>query len=525
MSQLSLKDLAGQAAGRLAPLLQQALAAVPGLNRRLLVISLGDFAVQALVLAKGTAGPEVVRFAEATFETSVRNVRTRLARILETLGDETACQVLIVSPEVRFLAAELPEPPKRRFGRSPALAEGARWEMAPFLDFPSERALIGVSRLHRDGAPHPEEPPEAPAEDGPPRRPAWIFALDRQLYDTLKRACREHKKRLLGVLPEETFGWALTGPDKEGAALLIDWRLYEVLGALTRDGKPLRVLREPIRGGEEDHEVLARVIDELLLDAGEVSEVVIGGPQAEKADLSRLFGGHGGPLVRKWSSEQDLLFAAASGPLPARYLGLLGAAAGWTAAGPRAGGALIDVSKPLPVLIREHVHALPLALLGLLALGLGGQYLHLKQKTYRLESKTVQLGEQKKTLEEAANAESRLKNRYRDLKQRKSELARKNDLLAGGLQERHRQLLGLLRDLTTRIPGDIRLSRLSQFSDRIFFIEGTTGHYPAITECVVSLKESPLVEKCQLEKSTRQGEEREANYTFTIRLRLEERHG
>lgn len=526
MSQLSLKDLASQATARLTPLLQQALAALPGFNRRLLVISLGDFAVQALVLTKGAAGPEVVRFAEVTFDTSVRNVRTRLARIMEALDDETAGQVLIVSPEVRFVAAEVPDPPKRRFSRSPALAEGARWEIAPFLDFPSERALIGLSLLPTGGAAHPDERPEAPAEEGPPRRPAWIFALDRQFYDTLKRACREHKKRLLGVLPEEAFGWALTGPDKEGAALLIDWHLYEVLGALTRDGKPVRVLREPIRGGEPDHRVLARVIDELLHDTSEVSEVIIGGgPQSEQADLGQLFDGHGGPLVRKWSSEQDLLFAAAAGPLPARYLGLLGAAAAWTAAGPKAGGALIDVSKPLPVLVREHVHALPLALLGLLALGLGGQYLHLKQKTYRLENQTIQLSEQKKSLGEAAAAESRLKSRYRDLKERKSELARKNELLAAGLQERHRQLLGLLQDLTTRIPGDIRLSRLSQFSDRIFFIEGTTLHYPAITECVVNLKESPQVEKCQLEKSTRQGEERQASYTFTIRLRLEERHG
>ena len=526
MSQLSLKDLASQATGRLTPLLQQALAALPGLNRRLLVISLGDFAVQALVLAKGTAGPEVVRFAEVTFDTSVRNVRTRLARIMESLGPEPARQVLIVSPEVRFVAAEVPAPPRRRFGRgSLPLTEGARWEIAPFLDFPSERALLGVSLLPRNGAGPLNEPADEPAPEGPPRRPAWVFALDRQYYDSLKRACHEHKKRLIGVLPEEIFAWALAGPDREGSALLIDWRLYEILGTLTRDGKPVRVLREPIRGGEPDNEVLTRVVAELLHEAGEVSEVLIGGPQAEKADLSQLFSGHGGPLVRKWSSEQDLLFAAASGPLPARYLSLLGAAAAWTAAGPKAGGALIDASKPLPMLIREHVHTLPLVLLSLLALGLGGQYLHLKQKTYRLESKTAQLTEQKKTLEEAAAAESRLKNRYQDLKERKSELARKNELLAGGLQERHRQLLGLLQDLTTRIPGDIRLSRLSQFSDRVFFIEGTTLHYPAITECVVSLKESPLVEKCQLEKSTRQGEEREASYTFTIRLRLEERHG
>ncbi len=523
MSQLSLKDLAGELTGRLTPLLQRALAATPGLNRRLLVISLGDFAVQALVLAKGAAGPEVVRFAEVTFDTSVRNVRTRLTRLMESLGPEPARQVLIVSPEVRFLAADLPDPPRRRFGRGAVpLTEGARWEIAPFLDFPSERALIGVTLLPRDET---DELTDEPAEEGPPRRPAQIFALDRQFFDTLKRACREHKKRLLGVLPEETFAWALAGRDKEGSALLVDWRMYEIHGALSFEGRPRRLLREPIQGGEPEGEVLTRLIGELLHDAGKVSEIVIGGPQAESADLNQLFGDWNGPTVRKWTSEQDLLFAAAAGPLPARYLGLLGAAAAMTTGGRKAGGALIDTSKPLPILMKEHVHTLPLVLLGLLAMGLGGQYLLLKQKTYHLVNKTAQLTEQKKALEEAAANESRHKGRYQALKDKQRQLKRKNDLLSGGLASRHQQTLSLLQELTTRIPGDIRLNRFTQFSDRVYFIEGTTLHYPAITECVVSLKESPLVEKCQLEKSSRQGEDREASYTFTIRLRLEKRHG
>lgn len=518
LSQTSLKDMVD----RLSPALRRVLSVMPWGGRRLLVVSLGELGARALVLTKGTAGPEVVRFAETTFDTSVRNVRTRLARLMEALGPDPARQILAVLPEVRFLAAELAVPPRRRFKGATPLTEEGRWEIAPFLDFPSERAMIRVALAPRD---EPEYPDDVTNSGETPRQPAFIFALDRQIYASLKGACREHKKRLLGVLSEETFAWAMTGPAARGSGLLIDWRLHDVQGALIRDGRPRRVLREPVQAGQAPEEALARLTDELLLDADGSEGIVIGGPQAEQIDPESLFADGSGPPVRAWDSEQDLLFASSPGPLPARYLGLLGAAAAVSAGGRKAAGALIDDHKPLPVLVREHVHTLPLILLGLLALGLGGEYLFMKQQLYRLEHNTVELSAEKKTLEEAVATEERLKKRFHDLKDEQRRMEHKRELLSGGLAQRRSQLLKLLGELTSRVPSDIRLTRFRQFSDRVYFIEGVTAHYPAITECVVRLKGSSLIERCQLEKSSRQGDERTPSYDFTIRLRLEERHG
>jgi len=271
--------------------------------------------------------------------------------------------------------------------------------------------------------------------------------------------------------------------------------------------------------------VVARLANELLIANTDSRDIVIGGPQAEEVDPDNFFADWPGPTVRAWNTEQDLLFASSSGPLPPRYLGLLGAAAAILTGGKNAGGALIDDHKPLPVLVREHVHTLPLILLGLLGLGLGGEYLYMKQQVYRLENQTVELTAEKQTLEQAVASEKKLKQRFHDLKDRQYQLQRKKELLSGGLEQRRQQLLKLLGELTTRVPNDIRLTRFHQFSDRVYFIEGVTAHYPAITECVVRLKSSSLVEKCQLEKSSRQGEERTPTYDFTIRLRLEKRHG
>jgi hypothetical protein len=518
LSQTSLKELAD----RLSPALRRVLAAMPWGGRRLLVIGLGDLAARALVLTKGAAGPEVVRFAETTFDTSMRNMRTRLARIMEALGPDPARQVLVVLPEVRFLAAELSVPPRRRFRAATPLTEEARWEIAPFLDFPSERALVRVALAPRDDEAYPADVPDSGET---PRQPAFIFALDRHIHAGLKGACREHKKRLLGVLPEEAFAWAMAGPTARETAVLIDWRLHDIQGALIRDGQPRRVLREPVQAGEVPRDVLARLTDELLLEDGGNENIVIGGPQAEQIDPETLLADGNGPPVRTWDSEQDLLFASSPGPLPARYLGLLGAAAVVGMGGRKAASALIDDRKPLPVRIREHVHTLPLILLGLLGLGLGGEYLYMKQQVYRLEHDTVELSAKKKTLEKAVAGEERLKKRFQDLKDNQYQLRRKSDLLSGGLAQRRDRLLRLLGELTVRVPGDIRLTRFRQFSDRVYFVEGVTAHYPAITECVVRLKGSPLIEKCQLEKSSRQGDERTPSYDFTIRLRLEKRHG
>lgn len=518
MPQKSLKQLAE----RLTPALQRALSALPWGGRRLLVVGLGDFAARALVLVRGAAGPEVLRFAETTFDTSVRNVRTRLARIMETLGPEPARQMVVMLPEVRFLAADLPIPPRRRFKGATPLTEEARWEIAPFLDFPSERAMIRVALPPRVEPEYPVDPPD-PGQ--PPRKPAFIFALDRQVYAGLKGACREHRKRLLGVMPEESFAWATSGPAARDSGLLIDWQLQDMWGAIVRDGRPCRVLREPVQGGEAPRDVLVRIIDDLLLEAGDAADIVIGGPQAEEHDAEKLFANWSGPPVRTWNSEQDLLFSSSPGPLPARYLGVLGAAAALTVGGRKAAGTLIDDHKPLQVLVREHVHTLPLILLGLLGLGLGGEYLYMKQQVYRLEGNIVDLTAEKQSLVEAVATEKRLKQRFHDLRDKQRRLELKIDLLSDGLEQRRRQLLKLLGELTTRVPDEIRLTRFHQFSDRIYFMEGITAHYPAITECTVRMKGSPLVERCQLEKSSRQGDEQSPTYDFTIRLRLEERHG
>ncbi|MCK4691001.1 MAG: hypothetical protein KAT20_04290, partial [Desulfuromonadales bacterium] len=146
----------------------------------------------------------------------------------------------------------------------------------------------------------------------------------------------------------------------------------------------------------------------------------------------------------------------------------------------------------------------------------------------------VSFEEQKKELQKAANSESSLKKKYLSLKDKKRDLQKKEDLLLKDIPAR-RQVLGeLIKEITERTPADIMLEKFYQFSDIVYFIEGTSAGSSSITQYVVDLKGAAIVRECRLERS-RQGvskgkdsassADRAGSYQFTIRLRLEGPHG
>ncbi len=523
---------------KMAPALQEAWSALPFAGGRLLVVSMGVFSVQGVVLSRRTGGVlEVVRFVEVAFDTSVRSPKVKMARLMEALGPVPARDVLIVTGEVQFFSADMPELPKRKFGRTDAdkLKEAAKWEIAPFLDYPSEGALLSLLRL-------PKIDEDEEMEEELAKRPAFIFAVSRTAYGNLERLCKAHKKRLIGVLPEESFAFAAgLELEKNGVCLLIDWRMYEVLGALVHNGSPVRVHREPIQGGEEGPDAISRLIHELLGEKPQVDEIIIGGEKAEGANLEDVFTPGSGARARIWNMEDDLhlveLMRGAKqkhcpGTLPPRYMAAMGAAQHYASG--KKSGITIDNSVSLKTRLKENVHTLPLVMIGVLLLGMGGEYLYLKQKLFRLEHGIVSFEEQKKELQKAANSESSLKKKYLRLKDKKRDLQKKEDLLLKDIPAR-RQVLGeLIKEITERTPADIMLEKFYQFSDIVYFIEGTSAGSSSITQYVVDLKGAPTVRECRLERS-RQGVSkgkdsgsragRARSYQFTIRLRLEDPHG
>ena len=222
-----------------------------GISRRrpVLIAVLGDFAVQGiLVECAGTKRFKVLRYLEVPLETSVSRPRAKIARLMEALEDTPAKEMLVVTGDVQMLAAELPAPRTSRFranGIEP-LRQGARWEVAPFLAYPPEKALVSVLVLERSEEEDLDQDDEF-MEDVPLRVPALVFAYSQSAYTNLERICRAYKKKLIGVMPGESFVFAAESDMETGhASMLLDCRLHEVLGALVKNGRPAGVVREPI---------------------------------------------------------------------------------------------------------------------------------------------------------------------------------------------------------------------------------------------------------------------------------------
>ena len=514
---------------------KKARAMVPFLKHPVLVVVMGPFSVQGIVVErKDAARFTISRFLEVSFEASVRSPKARMARLMESLGTIGAKDVLVVTEEVRFLAADLPLLPARRFGGMDMekLKEGARWEIAPFLDYPAENALINLVLLpEQDGD---DFDTGGFSDEATSRRPALIFAVAPSVYAGFAAICKAYNKRLIGLMAEESFAFASgDGFEQEKDILVMECRIHDIFGALIRNGLPIRFQRNAIEGGETVGSAIQRLSMELGEDSYAVEEIVVGGEYAEKGVFPEIPFGKNHAPIRAWCVEDDLPFLQDQGPLPARYMAGMGAVLNFF--DKKEKQIRIDDSVPFRTRLKENVHTLPLVLLIVFMIGIGGAYAHLTHKRTDLQQRIASLETEKKKLKADADNESSLKTRYRRLKNEKAKIRQKTDLILKIMPGQNQKIVGLLDGIVGETPADIHLGRLYQFSDVIFFVEGRTVNFSSITQYVVNLKNLPIVKEVRLENS----QETEASaaagkktrnralnsptavYQFSIRIRLE----
>ncbi len=511
---------------------------LPFLNRRLLVVVMGQFSVRAvLVEKKQNRQMEISQFSEVTFEASIKNPKVKMARLMEAMGPVPVRDVVIVTGEVRLLAADLPKPATRRFSSAAmdSLREGARWEIAPFLDFSADMALIRLLMLpEEDGWTDEDEAFDDYTDISASRQPALIFAAPQAVYAGLSAICKAHKMRLRGVMAEECFAFA-AGPAEalDRDVLLMEGRVHDVLGALIKNGLPVRIQRESIGGGETAAAALARLAAGLAEDSEEVEEIILGGEAAEAGPTTGDTSAAGNLPVRTWRIEEDLPGLQTPGPLPARYMSAV--AAGVNCLDKKGRRILVNDDVSLKQRVKDNIHALPLILLLVFIIVIGGVYVHLKHKQVHLKKRIESLTQEKTVLEEDANQESALKNRHARLKDHKQEVLENMDLLLRDMPRQNRRITGLLTGMMHRTPPDIQITKISQFSGAIFFIEGQTLHFPSVTQYLVRLKTIDNVVETRLEgnKAVTAGPARggkaagrgknagAAIYRFSIRVKLE----
>ena len=474
-----------------------------------LLVAPEPFAVRGLIVSRvGRLRWRIERYAEVELDTSVRRTRARLMRLFEKLPAEEARRVLVVSDEVSLMQVELPAVPPRRGRRTRAVAPGELvGEIAPFLDYPPEEAMLGFCELAT--APREDEDDEAPG------RAVWVAALRRSAYEALETLCRANGKRLIGVLPQECFAFA-AGESLGQAGIVLELRLHEVLGAFVCHGLPLALERENVAAGETQLEAAGRLVSNLVPPGSELEEVVVGGDSLVNAQQAEEL------AARPWSLAGNLPQVEAPGPLPAAYMQLMGAAA----CQQQVPGLLITNRVALLKRLRHSVHTVPLMVVGLVLLGLGGDYAILKQRLARLERGTAAYAEQVAVLRQRQGDERALEERYQQLRSRKADCEQRSRLLTELIPQRDARLLGLLDGLIRFTPAVVQIQRVYQFSDMIYFVEGRAGNAAAISRLSSGLKQLPGVSECRLESSQRQaskGSDADAN-VFSLRLKLEDEH-
>lgn len=503
---------------------------------KLLTVFLGDRMVRGILVRRlGRGRIEVLRFLEVDMEEGSTSPRAKLVRLLKAWGETPAKDVLLVSNEFHSILAELPRPSGKRVTSEgeQMLQAASRFEIASYLDYPAEEAMITILRL-----------PEAPgaddfAEPGETSRfPALLFAMHARSYQQLKALCRALKMRLRGVAPEESFIFATRSDscpvikgclldddlDEADVSMLVNLMNSHALGALLVNGKAAAFARYDFQNDDISADGVAALANELtpLLPPGidnPLTGIVVGGERAEREDTDAL----APPLLpapaRPWDAESDL-GAECPGPLPQRYMTELGATAQFVSKGERL---LVDDYIPLKTRIGRHPLSGPLLALVIFALLICTDYQFKKLKVARLESTIETLQEEKESLDAQAKSGSGMMQQYESLKAEKNQLEQEIKLLTQDLRNRELLQRALLAGLASRTPMQIQLRRVAQFSDAAWHVEGIALRYTDITAFVVDLKALPMVEQCRLESSSQKPSKEDGAttaYIFTLRLRL-----
>jgi hypothetical protein len=391
--------------------------------------------------------------------------------------------------------------------------------------------------------------PEARSEDemhdpdAQPRIQSLVFALHDKTYRQLKALCGAFKLKLRGIVPEESFAYAHDtqgcsplcdyplGLDEEDESVetrvMVDVHAFQALGALLVDGRPAAFARHDFGAGEDPVVGVANLVEDLrgLQPGGEPvppKEIVLGGQRVEEdINLDLLNEGPEDAAVRVWDAAEDMASMECRGPLPARYMTAVGAAVQMTS---KLRELVVDDHVPLKKKVFGHPMAIPAMVLLLFCAGITLDYQFQKYRTESLRSAITQLEEQKTELAEAAETGSGAKQKYSGLRGEVNRAKAQMDLLNRGLKHRGKLIKALMAGLIQEtFPGTMRLTRIAQFSEEVWFVEGEAHRYTDITSFVVELKQLPMIRQCRLESSSedvRNKDEDGRPYAFSLRLRL-----
>ena len=231
---------------------------------RVLSMELADHAIRAVVLEKTGSRVSVVH--AAAKERTGAGIAGDIEALTGALGGYKG-NAVVVSDRVRFLAGELAFKDADKLSQE-KIDEAAKWEIEPFLDFPSQHSLFSC-RL----------------QTGLKRKdavPALIFAMHREEYTSISDHFKKSGMQLhCAYAPEAALACAAPVPKKAENTIVLDHGAAGLKGVvLTPDG-PAVFQDQPMTAQESGRdELLRNMIYDLEALAGGSGEIILTGESA-----------------------------------------------------------------------------------------------------------------------------------------------------------------------------------------------------------------------------------------------------
>ncbi len=318
----------------------------------------------------------------------------------------------------------------------------------------------------------------------------------------------------------------LISVDNERPRIIVNWRPYDALVALAVNNMPVSFQQHEFSPEESAIESTLNMVDELVQDYEgnfKTTPLIILGGEGGEQNWRTLVGEYAPEAeVKRWDVEFDLPDVQSPGIVPARYMTALSAAS--QALCKYCSGLVVDNHIPLHTKIVAHPLALPAMILAFFIFCMGAEASWLKYQVLATENTIAALEEDKKALDAEVKKGKDAVARFNTLSQEQRTVKQHIELLNTGLLDRQYLLCGFLAGIMDVTPQAIQLNNLQQFSDQVWFLEGSAKQYEAVSRYVVALKNLPMVRQSRLEKSsqiTASGGE-DVYFSFSLQIRLEE---
>ena len=451
--------------------------------KQVVAIELGLNAIRVVKVKK--EGERALVLSTATLERSGEDISLDIERLLKGKGEFKGSGI-IVTDQVKFLAGEL------NIGGAEKLSDdklnaAARWEIEPYLDFPSSEGLFACLPQ-----------PYLQRENNIPVLISAIKRTDYSGFSDLLKDCRIKLRRAYS--PEGALAFASGLPADVRNKVIIYCRKTSIKGiCLTEKGPSVFQELPIVAGADTEYESVRNLIYDLTASAGGAQECVIAGSAVQeelihglKAELEN---------VRIWGIEDfgGVDFDQAVTDFGPEYALAVGAAIQEIGL---AGECLLGVTDRVSVIdsvtqrLSENRRLVPTFAIGLFLLVAAGHYVMTSVSVSQYTSKIKQLKvEKQKILGPIEEKES--------LSKRLTKLIQKKEYLEKILPALNRNVLNLFAKISEKIPDDMVLNRVNQKKDGSFSIEGNAMLIRSITDFNKALSKLESCEATILEKVNR----------------------